>query len=305
MTAGLAILAAGLIGFALTAGWTLIVFGLLVVAMLGLGVAMLMIGKNSIAFAGLLTQIDNLSTGSFSNVDDLADAIESVGDSLSNISMVAMFGLGVAMLMIGKNSAASVGHLGQIEVAILGLGVAMLMIGKDSAAFVGLLGQIDNLTTDSISKVNELAAAIESVGDSLSNISMPGAIVLTMLLQEIGDVAEHAPKVTPAVSANIEKLVGAAAEYSEIKWSFFGLAGLMADPFVNMLKAAVGVGATGGAGAGGAGGAGGPGGTGGGGNNGGGGGTATTVVLELDGVVLGRTVEAVLNKRQRLRTAVD
>ncbi len=68
---------------------------------------------------------------------------------------------------------------------------------------------------------------------------------------------------------------------------------MMLDPFINMLKAAVGTG-------------GGTAATGGGkaaGDAGGGG--STTVVLELDGQVLGRTVEAVLNKRNRLRAAVD
>jgi len=186
---------------------------------------------------------------------------------------------------------------GVFIVAMLTLGVAMSMIGKNSSAFTGLLGQIDNLTTGSISKVNDLADAIESVGDALSDISMPHAIVLTMLLQEIGYVAEQAPKVTPPVVSNIEKLVGAAAEYSEIKWSFFGLAGMLMDPFVNMLKASGGGGAAGGAGGrGGAGGSGGPGAS---------SGAGTTVVLELDGVVLGRTVETLLNKRNKLQLAVD
>ena len=212
MTAGLVILAAGLIGFALLTTWTLAVFALLVLAMLGFGAAMLMIGKNTPAFATLLAQIDNLTKGTSNKVNDLADAIE-------------------------------------------------------------------------------------SVGDALSNISMPHALVLTMLLEEIGYVSEQAPKATPTVVSNIEKLVAAAAEYSEIKWSFFGLAGMLTDPFVNMLKAAGGSGAAGAAGgAGGSGGRGGPGAS---------GGAGTTVVLELDGVVLGRTVEGLLNKRNKLKIAVD
>jgi len=186
---------------------------------------------------------------------------------------------------------------GLFIVAMLSLGVAMQLVGKNSTAFADLMGQIDNLTTDTVGRVYELANAIESVGSSLANISAPNALVFTMLLQEIGYVAEHAPKVTPPVVGNIEKLVGAAAEYSEIKWSFFGLAGMVLDPFISMLKAATGGGVSGGkGGAGGRGGAGGPGGA---------SGAGTTVVLELDGVVLGRTVEAVLNKRQKLRLAVD
>jgi hypothetical protein len=246
----------------------------------------------------------------------LAPAIASVALSLVMIGpagVLAFIGFvaiayGLVILAAGLTAFALAAFLpmivfGAFVVVMLALGVAMLMIGKNSSAFVGLLGQIDNMATGSISKVNDLAAAIESVGDSLSNISMPHAIVLTMLLQEIGYVAEQAPKVTPPVVSNIEKLVGAAAEYSEIKWSFFGLAGVMLDPFINMLKAAGGGGATGGGGAGGAGGAGGTGGPGGAAS--GGGGAATSVVLELDGVVLGRTVEAILNKRNRLRTAVE
>jgi hypothetical protein len=112
-----------------------------------------------------------------------------------------------------------------------------------------------------------------------------------MLLHEIGDVTTRAAKVTPAAVKNVETLVKSAAEYGSIKWDLMGW-GFDMNPFVEMLKAATKVnGAAGGKAGGATGGA-------------AGGAGSTTVILELDGKELGRTVEALLGKRNKLRSVI-
>ena len=159
------------------------------------------------------------------------------------------------------------------------------------------------MTDTMISRIGDLALVIYDMADALWWLSMWRVVRFTMLLHEIGYAGKHAAKITPAVVSNVETLVGTAKEYGRIKWDVLGSGkGPDMNPFVEMLKAAskvnFGGGANGGKGKGGAGGAGGEGGA----AAGAGAGGPTTIILELDGKELGRTVEALLSKRNNLRT---
>ena len=104
----------------------------------------------------------------------------------------------------------------------------------------------------------------------------------TLMLHAVGVASEGASKLTAGSVEHVKGLAHAAQEYSKVSYSYWAYR--YGDPFATLIEA-------GGKAKGAA--------SGGGGDGGGG---PTTVILELDGKVLGRTVEALLGKRNKLRT---
>ena len=198
----------------------------------------------------------------------------------SAVLLIAMTGflafLGLFWLSIG---------LGMVSDALWSMPLVSLLI------FISLIETINTLTDSAISKIESLSSAIYDVANALWWMSMWRAYQFTLMLHEVGYAGEHIQNITPASVANVELLVGAAREYSRVRWRMLLGAPVDMDPFVNMLKAAGKAGGAGGKGKG-KGGAGG--------SNGAAGGAPTVVVLELDGKELGRTVEALLSKRNKL-----
>jgi len=149
--------------------------------------------------------------------------------------------------------------------------------------FIALIAAVNSLADDAISKMYTLADAIYDVADALWWMSFWRVWQFTMMLEAVGAAGEGASKLTPAAIQNVWNLTDAAGEYSSIRWDYWAY--IYTDPMVGILNAASemkGAKVPGG--------------------SGGGGGGAKTVILELDGKELGRTVEALLGKRNKLRT---
>ena len=117
---------------------------------------------------------------------------------------------------------------------------------------------------------------------TLNTLAVDRAAQFSVVMREVFTAAETAKGLTPDLVDNVERLVNVADDYSAVKYSLFGGDGSAQRDFVDMMKASQGAGAA----------AGSPGGSSGG----------TTVVLELDGKELGRTVEKLLSKRNKLRS---
>jgi len=165
-------------------------------------------------------------------------------------------------------------------------------------ALASFMVDINSLTDSAVDRMYDLADAIHEVAESLWWMSMWRALQFSMMLHEVGYAGEHVANITPAAVANVEGLTMAAEEYSRIKWDVMGVD---MNPFVNMLKATKEVDPRRTRAPGGRGGQGGKGGAGADAIGGG----PTVVVLELDGKVLGKTVEALLSKRNKLRTVAS
>ena len=116
--------------------------------------------------------------------------------------------------------------------------------------------------------------------DSLNSLAVDRAVKFSVVMKEVFSAAESARALTPDMVDNVERLVNVADEYSMIKYSLFGGDGSAQKDFVDLLKASQGGSAAASGGASG----------------------GTTVVLELDGKELGRTVETLLSKRNKLRS---
>jgi hypothetical protein len=194
----------------------------------------------------------------------------------------------IKLLLESPEAAAGlVGTLVELSFAMYGLALAGMMMIPGAIGMVtglGIMGAgllafagIAWLVTDTI---QELAEALAAVSEDRT-------MLFTAMMREVGEAAQV---LTPEAVENIDGLVEAADAYSEIKWSGVLGGGVDMDPFANMLKTALGNKAGGGGGGGAPAAAGAP------------GGTPTVVTLELDGVTLGRTVESLLGKRNKLKS---
>ena len=222
----------------------------------------------------------------------------------AGLMLMALAGL----LLLPAGLAAAIG------LAAMGLGFALLgaglfLVSNDDLREIGViftaLGKIaengatgitslvpaiesivDSLTDgDAILRLAIMTAAIRGLVDAISDLDGTRASQFTVVMREVFEASQAAKGLTPDMVDNVENLVEVADDYSSIKYSLFGGDGEAQKDFADMLKSALGTG---------------------------GGrtrtGTAapssrgTTVVLELDGKELGRTVENLLSRRNKLRT---
>lgn len=156
--------------------------------------------------------------------------------------------------------------------------------------FNTMLDKIESTTDAAIDRIYDLASAFWDLAYVMDDLDDYKDTMFSVgyMLEHTGHAAAEASKLTPAVVQNVDGLVTAAQEYSEIKfrrvrwWEDRG----GVDQFVRMLQAATGQapGKSGGS------------------SGDSSSGTGDTVVLELDGVVLGRTIEKILGKRNKLTT---
>ena len=273
----------------------LLAFGL---AAMSVGVAVMLM---AIAFGWFVDAIIKLIP--------YADQLLMVGFALATIAIAGM-------LLLPGGFAAMIG-LGMLALGLGGLALALWAISTDDLIALGMimmgLGGVAQAAGDGLGKavptvealmnlllkadgaiinMYSLAAAIYEVADALYWMSIPRALQFTAMLSQVATTGERASVVTPKMVENISGLTLAAQEYSEIRWD--NLRGGWfsdedKDPFTKMLDKVIKLAGSGG---------------GGGGKRGGGAaatGGPSTVILELDGKELGRTVEALLSKRNRLK----
>ena len=225
----------------------------------------------------------------------------------AGLMLMALAGI----LLLPAGLAAAIG-LAAMGLGFAALGLGLLLVSNDDLREIGViftaLGKIaengatgitslvpaiesivDSLTdSDAILRLMIMTSAIRSLVDAINDLDGTSASQFTVVMREVFEASQSAKDLTPDMVDNVGKLVEVADEYSSLKYSLFGGDGEAQKDFADMLKSALG-GAGGGAG------------------RGTGGGTApssrsSTIVLELDGKELGRTVESLLSRRNKLRT---
>jgi hypothetical protein len=196
----------------------------------------------------------------------------------------------IKLLLESPEAAAGlVGTLVELSFAMWGLALAGMMMIPGAIGMVTGLGIMGTGLLAFAGIAWLVTDTIQELAEALAEMSQDRTMLFTAMMREAGEAAQA---LTPEAVENIDGLVEAAEAYSEIKWSGVLGGGVDMDPFANMLKAVLGNktggggGATGGAPAA----AGAP------------GGTPTVVTLELDGEILGRTVEKLLGKRNKLKS---
>jgi hypothetical protein len=235
-------------------------------------------------------------------VRDLLDVLSDVVDDITAETLAKFVGLGLAFIALGFGAGMAMWTLPDLVPVLQAIGAgiivwhgAMMLLEQifprvlsQLPPFESFLQSIVDLTDAAVDRLFNLAEAIYDLADALSEMNIPRTIHFTTMIR---DIAEEGPKITPAVISNVQGLVDAADSYSEIHWGFYGgLFGGLMDPFTDMLKSATATSPAPAAA-----------------SSGGGGGTATgggptIVTLELDGKELGRTVEKLLSKRNKLKT---
>jgi hypothetical protein len=320
---GLIVLAVGL-GMLALAGALMLPAGAmaaigLVALAAGLGVLAIALAFIStddlVALAGIfsgLAAVAGLAGGGLAKaapvVSDLLDILSDVADDITEETLERFASLGAAFIQIGHGAGYALKTLPDIPplfnvlstsadmwtTSLVSLNLEMTELLLKVPPFESFLESIAELTEEAVDRMSTLAEAVADLAEALNEIDGESTIAFTNMIRT---VTESAPQLTPSAVANIDGLVKAAEQYSEIKFESvfnpFGLGG-GDDKFVAMVKA---LGGSGGGGKRGGGGA--PASAGGGGAPA----ASTVVVLELDGKELGRTVEKLLGKRNKLKTA--
>ena len=150
-------------------------------------------------------------------------------------------------------------------------------------ALIRFMETISELTMNTIDMLHELSWAMWVLGESLSDMEMWRFMSFSMSLDNVATASERLTVLTTERVDHVERVVDAARQYSELDLGTrFSVLGGVGNEFERLLEKIAKISSNQG---------------GSGGSSGGGG---STVVLELDGKELGRTVEGLLGKRNKL-----